>query len=75
MALGKKGPGGMWVSDSLLAHANKVHVATLPYVTKRICQDIGGGIVETGCFPSCEDFKNPVLWRRNRESRKSKRQI
>ena len=60
MALGKKGPGGTWVSDSLTAHANKVHVATLPYETKRICQDIGGGIVETGCFPSYEDFKNPV---------------
>jgi 4-hydroxybutyryl-CoA dehydratase/vinylacetyl-CoA-Delta-isomerase len=59
MALGKKGPGGMWVSDSLIAHANKVHVATLPYETKRICQDIGGGIVETGCFPSCKDFEHP----------------
>ncbi|MCE5336458.1 MAG: hypothetical protein LLG06_17925 [Desulfobacteraceae bacterium] len=59
MALGKKGPGGMWVADSLQAHANKVHVATLPYETKRLCQDIGGGIVETGCFPSYEDFKNP----------------
>jgi 4-hydroxybutyryl-CoA dehydratase / vinylacetyl-CoA-Delta-isomerase len=59
MALGKKGPGGMWVADSLQAHANKVHVATLPYVTKRICQDIGGGIVETGCFPSYKDFQNP----------------
>ncbi len=59
MALGKAGPGGTWVADSLTAHANKVHVATLPYETKRICQDIGGGIVETGCFPSCEDFKNP----------------
>jgi 4-hydroxybutyryl-CoA dehydratase/vinylacetyl-CoA-Delta-isomerase len=61
MVIGKKGPGGMWVSDSLLAHANKVHVATLPYETKRICQDIGGGIVETGCFPSCKDFSDPVL--------------
>ena len=59
MALGKKGPGGTWVADSLIAHANKVHVATLPYETKRICQDIGGGIVETGCFPSYQDFKNP----------------
>jgi len=59
MALGKKGPGGMWVSDSLVAHANKVHVATLPYETKRVCQDIGGGIVETGCFPSYKDFQNP----------------
>jgi 4-hydroxybutyryl-CoA dehydratase/vinylacetyl-CoA-Delta-isomerase len=59
MALGKKHPAGCWVSDSLTAHANKVHVATLPYETKRICQDIGGGIVETGCFPSYEDFTNP----------------
>lgn len=59
MALGKKGPGGMWVADSLQAHTNKVHVATLPYETKRLCQDIGGGIVETGCFPSYKDFKNP----------------
>jgi 4-hydroxybutyryl-CoA dehydratase/vinylacetyl-CoA-Delta-isomerase len=59
MALGRKGPGGMWVADSLIAHANKVHVATLPYETKRICQDIGGGIVETGCFPSAKDFSHP----------------
>ncbi|MFZ2445068.1 MAG: 4-hydroxyphenylacetate 3-hydroxylase N-terminal domain-containing protein [Syntrophobacteraceae bacterium] len=61
MALGKKGPGGMWVADSLIAHANKVHVATLPYETKRLCQDIGGGIVETGCFPSYKDFQDPVI--------------
>jgi 4-hydroxybutyryl-CoA dehydratase/vinylacetyl-CoA-Delta-isomerase len=61
MALGKKGPGGMWVSDSLTAHANKVHVATLPYETKRICQDIGGGIVETGCFPSSKDFNDQKI--------------
>jgi 4-hydroxybutyryl-CoA dehydratase/vinylacetyl-CoA-Delta-isomerase len=61
MALGKKGPGGMWVADSLIAHTNKVHVATLPYETKRLCQDIGGGIVETGCFPSYKDFKDPNL--------------
>ncbi|MEN6438257.1 MAG: 4-hydroxyphenylacetate 3-hydroxylase N-terminal domain-containing protein [Syntrophobacter sp.] len=59
MALGRKGPGGTWVADSLTAHANKVHVATLPYETKRLCQDIGGGIVETGCFPSYRDFVSP----------------
>lgn len=59
IALGKKHPAGGWTSDSLLAHANKVPVATLPYETKRLCQDIGGGIVETGCFPSCKDFNNP----------------
>lgn len=60
MALGKQHPAGSWVSDSLMAHTNKVHVATLPYETKRICQDIGGGIVETGCFPSCKDFNDPL---------------
>ncbi len=34
-------------------------MATLPYETKRLCQDIGGGIVETGCFPSFQDFNDP----------------
>jgi len=58
MALGGPHPAGSWVSDSLMAHTNKVHVATLPYETKRICQDIGGGIVETGCLPSSEDINN-----------------
>lgn len=59
MALGKQHPAGVWISDSLMAHTNKVHVATLPYETKRLCQDIGGGIVETGCFPSYKDFQAP----------------
>jgi 4-hydroxybutyryl-CoA dehydratase/vinylacetyl-CoA-Delta-isomerase len=61
MALGKEGAGGMWISDSLIAHANKIHVATLPYETKRLCQDIGGGIVETGCLPSYKDFTDPKI--------------
>jgi len=59
IALGSKHPAGIWVPDSLTAHANKVHVATLPYETKRLCQEIGGGIVETGCFPSYRDFIDP----------------
>lgn len=59
IAMGKQHPAGTWYADSLLAHANKVHVATLPYETKRLCQDIGGGIVETGCFPSYEDLNSP----------------
>lgn len=37
-----------------------LNVATLPCVTKRICQDIGGGIIETGCFPSYRDFNDPA---------------
>ncbi len=56
IALGIRHPSGIWVPDSLSAHANKVHVATLPYETKRLCQEIGGGMVETGCLPSYRDF-------------------
>ena len=59
IALGSRHPSGIWIPDSLNAHANKVHVATLPYETKRLCQEIGGGIVETGCFPSYKDFNDP----------------
>jgi 4-hydroxybutyryl-CoA dehydratase/vinylacetyl-CoA-Delta-isomerase len=59
IALGSRHPAGIWIPDSLTAHANKVHVATLPYETKRLCQEVGGGIVETGCFPSYRDFVDP----------------
>ena len=56
IALGRKHPSGTWLADSLTAHGNKIHVATLPYETKRLTQEIGGGIVETGCMPSYKDF-------------------
>ena len=56
IALGGKHPSGVWIPDALTSHANKIHVATLPYETKRLCQEIGGGIVETGCLPSYKDF-------------------
>ncbi len=59
IALGGRHPAGVWIPDSLTAHTNKIHVATLPYETKRLCQEIGGGIVETGCFPSYRDFTDP----------------
>jgi 4-hydroxybutyryl-CoA dehydratase/vinylacetyl-CoA-Delta-isomerase len=59
IALGTLHPSGIWFPDPLLSHANKIHVATLPYETKRLCQEIGGGIVETGCFPSHRDFIDP----------------
>ncbi|MBI4963208.1 MAG: 4-hydroxyphenylacetate 3-hydroxylase [Desulfomonile tiedjei] len=59
IALGKKHPSGVWLADSLTGHANKILVATLPYETKRLCQEIGGGIVETGCFPSYQDLTSP----------------
>jgi 4-hydroxybutyryl-CoA dehydratase/vinylacetyl-CoA-Delta-isomerase len=63
IALGGRHPSGIWVPDSLTSHINKIHVATLPYETKRLCQEIGGGIVETGCLPSYRDFMDPQYGR------------
>ncbi|KYK21265.1 4-hydroxyphenylacetate 3-hydroxylase [Thermoplasmatales archaeon SM1-50] len=57
--LGTKHPSGVWIPDTLLSNVNKIHVATLPYETKRIAQDIAGGIAETGCLPSCKDLNDP----------------
>ncbi len=58
-ALGHKHPSGVWIPNLLLSNVNKVHVATLPYETKRLTQDITGGIAETGCIPSCKDLNDP----------------
>lgn len=57
--LGTSHPSGSFFADSLTAHTNKVMVATLPYETKRLTQEIGGGIVETGCMPSAKDLVHP----------------
>jgi len=54
--LGTQHPSGSFFADPLTAHTNKVMVATLPYETKRLTQEIGGGIVETGCMPSAKDL-------------------
>ena len=58
-ALGRKHPSGYWLVDPLISNVNKVYVATLPYETKVLAQDIGGGIAETGCMPSFKDFSDP----------------
>ena len=58
ITLGTQHPSGTIFADSKLAHANKVFVAKLPAETRRICQEICGGIVETGCMPSYADFKS-----------------
>lgn len=59
IALGKQHDSGSYFAEPITAHANKVMVATLPYETKRLCQEIGGGIVETGCMPSYQDLSHP----------------
>ena len=58
-ALGRKHPSGVWIPDLLLSNVNKVHVSRLPYETKRLAQDIAGGIGETGCLPSFRDINDP----------------
>jgi 4-hydroxybutyryl-CoA dehydratase/vinylacetyl-CoA-Delta-isomerase len=58
-AMGFRHPSGSFFADPLTAHTNKVMVATLPYEVKRLTQEIGGGIVETGCMPSYIDFVSP----------------
>jgi len=57
-AIGSKHSSGVFFADTHTAHTNKVMVAKLPYETKRLTQEIGGGIVETGCMPSYKDFTN-----------------
>ena len=58
-AMGFQHPAGSWFADPLTAHTNKVMVATLPYEVKRLTQEIGGGVVETGCMPSYKDLIHP----------------
>jgi 4-hydroxybutyryl-CoA dehydratase/vinylacetyl-CoA-Delta-isomerase len=58
-ALGTAHPSGVWIPDQVISNVNKVHVATLPYETKRLTQDIAGGIAETGCLPSSKDINDP----------------
>lgn len=61
---GKRQDSGLWIPNALLAHANKTQVAKLPYRTKIMAQDISGGIAETGCMPSWEDFQSPLYGER-----------
>jgi 4-hydroxybutyryl-CoA dehydratase/vinylacetyl-CoA-Delta-isomerase len=58
-AMGSQHACGSFFADPLTAHTNKVMVATLPYEVKRLTQEIGGGIAETGCMPSYRDLANP----------------
>lgn len=56
--MGKQHPSGVWLADMLLSNINKIHVASLPYATSILAQDIAGGIAETGCMPSYVDFND-----------------
>jgi len=68
---GKNHPSGTYYPDALLSHVNKVHVATLPYGTKVLAQEISGGIAETGCIPSYKDLMSPLYGKQLLESLRS----
>ena len=56
--MGSKHSSGVWIPNPLLSNVAKWHVARIPYNTSILCQDIAGGIGETGCMPSYADFKS-----------------
>lgn len=68
---GKQHASGAFYPNALLAHVNKVQVATLPYETKMLAQEISGGIAETGCMPSYADMKSPLYGEKLIESLRS----
>ena len=68
MYRGSKHPSGAYYPDSLLAHVNKIHVASIPYDTKLLAQEISGGIAETGCMPSYKDMMAPGYGKKILES-------
>jgi len=59
--LGSAHESGVFLPDPLLANVSKVNVARLPYETSLLCQEIAGGIGETGCAPSSADLAHPGL--------------
>jgi 4-hydroxybutyryl-CoA dehydratase/vinylacetyl-CoA-Delta-isomerase len=65
IALGGRHPSGVWIPDSLTSHTNKIHVATLPYETKRLCQEIGGGIDRL--FSILPGFYGLEIWKAGAE--------
>jgi len=71
MYTGKNHPSGAFYPNALLSHVNKVHVASLPYNTKVLAQEISGGITETGCIPSYKDMMSPIYGKQLMESLRS----
>jgi 4-hydroxybutyryl-CoA dehydratase/vinylacetyl-CoA-Delta-isomerase len=61
MLAGEKHPSGTFYADPTLAHTNKYYVATSYAELRRICEDVGGGIAETGCLPNYKDCTDPVM--------------
>jgi 4-hydroxybutyryl-CoA dehydratase/vinylacetyl-CoA-Delta-isomerase len=60
IAMGRQHKSGAFYPNAILAHTNKYLVGTLPTETKRLAQEIAGGICETGCMPSYEDMTSPI---------------
>lgn len=71
MLAGSQHKSGLFIPSALLAHVNKIQAAKLPHETKVLTQDIAGGIGETGCFPSYEDFQSPCYGKHLHEALKA----
>jgi 4-hydroxybutyryl-CoA dehydratase/vinylacetyl-CoA-Delta-isomerase len=61
MLAGEVHPSGVFYANPALAHTNKFYIAKYYAELRRICQDIGGGIAESGCLPNYRDCTDPVM--------------
>lgn len=61
MLAGYRHESGTWFADPKLACVNKCYAGKNYAELRRILQDVGGGIAETGCFPNYTDCTDPVI--------------
>lgn len=61
MLAGSEHASGVWFANKKMASSNKCFVANQYAQLRRICQEIGGGIVENGCFPNYRDCTDPIM--------------
>ena len=61
MLAGYQHASGVWFADPKIACVNKCYAGKNYAELRRILQDIGGGIAETGCFPNYTDCMDPVI--------------
>jgi 4-hydroxybutyryl-CoA dehydratase/vinylacetyl-CoA-Delta-isomerase len=52
---------GIWFANPNVGHSNKYWIGKYYAEQRRILQDIGGGIAETGCFPNYTDCTSEFM--------------
>lgn len=61
MLAGSQHESGVWFADPKIACVNKCYAGKNYAELRRILQEVGGGIAETGCFPNYTDCTDPVI--------------